>query len=140
MDSDTARKNLKDERTWRRLVYIVLFLIAFNVVEMILWALLIVQFLSKLFSGRPIARAAEFGGQLASYAHQVVCFLTFSADHTPWPFAPWPQAASNPIAPEDPKSDEGVGSPKPPRPAPAPRQKRSRRGARVGDTDSPADG
>ena len=93
MDSRTAGRNLRDERTWRRLVYVVLFVIAFNVVEVILWALLIVQFLSKLFSGRPIARAAEFGQQLATYAHQIVRFLTFHSDDTPWPFAPWPDDA-----------------------------------------------
>lgn len=90
MDPHTAANNLKNEQLWRRLAYIVVFVIAFNVAELVLWAVVAVQFLSRLFSGRPIERAAVFGQGLASYAYQIVCFLTFRTDQTPWPFAPWP--------------------------------------------------
>ncbi|MDA1133181.1 MAG: DUF4389 domain-containing protein [Proteobacteria bacterium] len=90
MDPHTAANNLKNEQLWRRLAYIVVFVIAFNVAELVLWAVVAVQFLSRLFSGRPIERASVFGQGLASYAYQIVCFLTFRTDQTPWPFAPWP--------------------------------------------------
>jgi len=101
MHSNTAAKNLKDERTWRRLAYIILFIIAFNVVEVILWALVAVQFLARLFSGRPIERASVFGQNMASFAYQIVCFLTFRTDETPWPFAPWPDGPPAELSPAE---------------------------------------
>ena len=146
MDSNTAASHLKDERTWRRLVYIVLFAIAFNVVEVILWALLVVQFLARLFSGRPIERAAVFGQNLASYVYQIVCFLTFRTDETPWPFAPWPDGP--PVEPPPAKvynaepASEAAAEPAEKKTAGGPR-KRARRakpakGASTATADDPA--
>ena len=40
-----------DRATWTRLVYIMLFIVAFNVGEFVLWAMVAVQFLSKLLTG-----------------------------------------------------------------------------------------
>ena len=90
MDADTAARNLKNDATWRRLVYMIVFVIAFQVSEAVLWAVVVVQFLSKVFSGKPIERASAFGQNLASYVYQIIVFLTFRSDETPWPFGPWP--------------------------------------------------
>ena len=110
MDPETAAKNVLNENVWRRLVYIVLFAVAMNVVWMILWALVLVQFLSRLFSGKSIERAAEFGQNLATYAYEVVRFLTFRTDETPWPFAAWPHAAPQNRPSPAPAPEEGGGT------------------------------
>ena len=101
INSDTVAKNLKNKRVWRRLIYIALFAIAFNIVEIILWALLAVQFLAQLFSGKPIERATVFGQNLASFAYQIICFLTFRTDETPWPFTPWPEGPPADLTPAE---------------------------------------
>ena len=101
INSDTVAKNLKNKQVWRRLIYIALFVIAFNIVELILWALLAVQFLAQLLSGKPIERATVFGQNLASFAYQIVCFLTFRTDETPWPFTPWPEGPPADLTPAE---------------------------------------
>ena len=53
MNLESIGKNLKNENIWRRLIYIVVFALAFSAVEIVIWSLLIIQFLSQLFSGKP---------------------------------------------------------------------------------------
>lgn len=61
MDPEAVAKDILNENIWRRLVLVVLFAVALNVVWMILWALVLVQCLSRLFSGKAVERAAAFG-------------------------------------------------------------------------------
>lgn len=95
MNLESIGKNLKNENIWRRLIYIVVFALAFSAVEIVIWSLLIIQFLSQLFSGKPIERASAFSQGLAIYAYQIICFLTFQTDNTPWPFSAWPNNTIN---------------------------------------------
>ena len=113
MDADTAAKNLKSEATWRRLVYMIVFIIAFQVVEAVLTAVVVVQFLAKLFSRKPIERASVLGQNLASYVYQIVLFLTFRSDDTPWPFAPWPDGPPSAEPSANPESDKAPAAAKP---------------------------
>lgn len=81
---------IKDESTWLRLVFIVLFAIMFNIAEFILWITVLVQFLAKVFTGKPLPQITVFGQNLATFLYEVSRFLTFRIDDMPWPFAPWP--------------------------------------------------
>jgi len=109
----------------------VLFAIAFNVVEMVLWALLLVQFLARLFSGKPIERASVFGQNLASYAYEIVRFLTFRSDETPWPFAPWPDGPPNW------EPSPAAATERPQAGAPGQRQRRGTAGESTASTGTP---
>jgi len=90
MNGDT-KKHLAARSTWLRLVYIVLFGIAFNIAEAVLYAVVAVQFLFKLFSGRPIDALSRLGQSLASYVYAIIVFLTFRDEDMPYPFAAWPK-------------------------------------------------
>lgn len=94
MDSKTIWENLKNKETWSRLIYMVLFVIAFQLVEALLFTIMIVQFFAQIFTGKPLDRVTEFGSNLGKYAKQIICFLTFSEDTTPWPLASWPSQSS----------------------------------------------
>ena len=64
MDDDT-KENLSARGTWMRLVYMVLFAIAFYVAEFILVFVVVIQFLFKLVSGAalhsPLKKASLTG-------------------------------------------------------------------------------
>lgn len=88
-----ARRPYADRRTWERLVYTLLFVVAFNVAEFVLWTVTAIQFLFKLVTGDPNARLRDFGQGLGTFIYDVVLFLTFRSEHKPFPFAPWPRGA-----------------------------------------------
>jgi hypothetical protein len=69
------------------------FAIAFNVAEVVLWAITAVQFLFKLFTGVANQQLRGFGQSLGTFMYDVILFLTFRSDEKPFPFAPWPNGA-----------------------------------------------
>ncbi len=92
MDENT-KSSLRTRSTWLRLVYMILFVIIFNVAEIVVTMVVVLQFLSKLFTGRVNARLQGLGQSLGSYLSQIVCFLTFQTEDMPYPFAHWPSGA-----------------------------------------------
>ena len=77
---------------WIRLLYIILFVAIFNLVEAATYIVLVVQFVFHLFTGKPNERLSELGASLASYARELIVFLTYRSDELPYPFGPWPGA------------------------------------------------
>ncbi len=90
MDNRTAPRG---ESVWLRLVFMILFAIAFNIAEFILFVVACVQFLSKAITGRVLSAGTTFGQSLATYVYEIVRFQTFRTEDMPWPFAPWPTGA-----------------------------------------------
>jgi len=89
MKTETV-ENVKDENTWVRLAFIILFAIAMQISGVILTLTVVVQFLTQLLTGRPNEQVSKFGQNLASFVYQTIRFLTFASDDMPWPFSPWP--------------------------------------------------
>lgn len=92
-DENTAtrvREHLSDKHAWLRLLYMILFGIAFEVVKFVTFFVAAVQILFKLFTGDVQPRLSGFGASLALFLRQVVDFLTFRSDARPFPWSPWP--------------------------------------------------
>jgi Domain of unknown function (DUF4389) len=87
------RSEPRTENVWLRLVFMVLFAMAFNITEFVMFVVACLQFLSKAITGRILRNGAAFGQSLATYAYDIVRFLTFRTEDMPWPFAPWPDGA-----------------------------------------------
>lgn len=77
---------------WYRLPYLVLFAIVFQIVEIIVGAIVIVQFILRVATGRPNERLRSFGAGISRYLREVVAFVTYDSDAIPYPFGPWPKA------------------------------------------------
>ncbi len=86
------KDNITDPEFWLRLLYTLLFAVAWQVVELLLGVILVVQILFRLFTGKPQADLAGLGNSLSQYAWQMGRYVTGASDLKPWPFIEWPAA------------------------------------------------
>lgn len=91
---DSLKRHLTRRETWLRGLFIVLFAVIYGIAEVVLWAVVLFQFLATLFTGERNARLLRFGAELSAFLYQVLLFVTFNRDHRPWPFDAWPGADS----------------------------------------------
>ena len=89
--SDDAKANLTTSSTWMRGLYILLFALFYSVAELVLFAVVIFQFLLKLFTGDTNPRLLKLGQGLATYIYQIIQYMTFNSDYQPYPFGAWPR-------------------------------------------------
>jgi hypothetical protein len=73
-----------------RVIYMLIFAVVFWLLCWILAATTIVQLIVRILNGRANPDLLRFGASLARYARQVIEFLTFVTEITPYPFAAWP--------------------------------------------------
>ncbi len=85
---------IKDKSVWQRLLYMLLFVVAYSVVETILTAIVIIQILFRLFRGETNGRLLSFSAQAARYIYDVLQYLTFNSEEKPFPFSDWPTGQS----------------------------------------------
>ena len=102
--SNDVKRNLKQQSTWMRGLYMLLFAFFYTIAETVLFAVIVFQFLFKLFTGDTNDRLLKLGQSLATYAYQVLKFLSFNSDHHPYPFGAWPRG-------EPKSSGEKLGKP-----------------------------
>ena len=68
----------------------ILFIALWFVSRFVVFAVMGLQVLFLLFSGKRDERLAAFGGSLATYSCEVVAYLTFASETQPFPFSDWP--------------------------------------------------
>ena len=88
--SGDIKENVKRRSIWLRLVFMIVLSVAFNVAEIVTFAVVVFQFLASLFTGKPNDQLIRFGLNLARYIQQITVYLTFSTEEKPFPFTPWP--------------------------------------------------
>ncbi len=76
---------------WIRLVYMVLFGLALQVAAMVMWFVIVVQFIFSLFNDEPNEPLQTFANTLAQFIYQCWQFLSYNTNEKPFPFADWPQ-------------------------------------------------
>jgi hypothetical protein len=87
-EEPAGRKN-----EWKRLIYILLFAVIFNVAEWVLFLVVLVQFLSRVVTGASISRLDKLGRVLGDYMRELVHYLSYHSDRKPYPFAAWPKGS-----------------------------------------------
>ncbi len=86
------KKNLTRSGTWIRVLYVILYAVIYMVAEVVLVAVVVVQFGFVLISGKRNDNLLQFGGSLSRYMYDVLLYFTFRTDNTPFPFDEWPAA------------------------------------------------
>jgi|GEM_PF-2132791 len=83
----------KSKSTWEKLLYLLLYAICFNVAEIVMWAITIIQFITTILTGSPLRQLQVFGSSLSEYLKQVADYLTAAKDEKPFPINAWPTSA-----------------------------------------------
>lgn len=99
-----------------RVLWMVVFVVVWQVAVTVLAVVVLVQLAYRLFYGAPSLSLMSFGDSLSQYFAQIGRFGTFHTDQKPWPFADWPTprppegeaphavpAAPHPVRDEEPK-------------------------------------
>ena len=94
--SNDVKHNLKSHSTWKRGLYMVLYIIFSRIAEVVLGVVVLFQFLLKLFTGETNDRLLKLGQGLSTYLYQVFQFLTYNSEYLPYPFGAWPQGEPKP--------------------------------------------
>lgn len=89
--SNDVKQNLKSQSTWMRGLYMLIYAVFYTIADIVLLAVIIFQFLMKLFTGDTNERLLKLGQGLCTYIYQILQFLSFNSDYQPYPFGAWPK-------------------------------------------------
>ncbi len=92
MDQDLKR-NLTSSGIWLRGLQMLVMAIVWGVSEIVLTAVIVLQFLIRLVTGEANANLLAFGRQLSAFAYNIFLFLTFNVEDKPFPFKDWAASA-----------------------------------------------
>jgi len=82
--------NIKSSATWKRLLFMILFVALWSISRIVVLAVVVLQFFWVLLSGQTNARLTAFGLSLATYSYQIIMYLTYNTEEQPFPFSDWP--------------------------------------------------
>ena len=86
-----VRDNIKSHSTWKRFLYMLVFIFIFNLAEIIVYVVMSINFLIFLFTGEKNSKLSSFGHSLGKYISQVINYLSLHSDEKPYPFEmEWP--------------------------------------------------
>lgn len=83
-------ENVRSPDFWLRLFYTLLFAVAWQVGEVLILVVAILQLGYRSSTGAAEPRLTEFGASLSAYAAQIGRYVTQASDQKPWPFMEWP--------------------------------------------------
>ncbi|OOZ40655.1 hypothetical protein BOW53_06925 [Solemya pervernicosa gill symbiont] len=84
MDNEKTTQNGRGS-IGRRALYMVLFALFYSVAELVLVAVVMIQFLIVLFGAESNRRLLLFGAELGRYIYQIIRFLTFNSEQHVYP-------------------------------------------------------
>jgi hypothetical protein len=89
--NEELKSRLTSGQIWLCGAFILLFGLLWAVAEIVLVAVVLLQFFYLLFSGEKNDRLLHFGHTLAIYFGQIGQFVTFNSEEKPFPFTGWPE-------------------------------------------------
>lgn len=106
--SNDIKDNIKQQSTWKRGLYMVLFSIFYTIADFVLFAVVVFQFILKLFTGDTNDRLRKLGLSISTYIYEILQFLSFNSEQHPYPFGTWPKGESRAEEPKaaEPKKEE----------------------------------
>ncbi len=98
-----------------RIVWMLLFFLVWQLAELVLLVVVLLQLFLRVLKGLPDPSLQGFGDSLSQYIAQIGRFGTFNTEHKPWPLSDWPapRAADLPSAPTAPPTPSSPQEPTP---------------------------
>jgi uncharacterized protein DUF4389 len=84
------KENAKNIDVWTRGLFIVVFAVIFYFLFILIWLIVIFQFLMKLITTNLNEQLLDFSDALNKYVSQILLYITFKSEERPFPFSPWP--------------------------------------------------
>lgn len=88
--NEELKENVQDSSVWKRLLFMLLFGFLYSVAEVVLFAVIVFQFLTVLLTGNKNDRLLDLGDQISTYIYQALRYLTYNTEQRPYPFSDWP--------------------------------------------------
>lgn len=108
--SDDITENLKETSTWQRGLYMLIFAVLYSVAEVVLVAIVVIQFLLKLITGETNPRLLKLGQGIATYIYQIAQYVTFNSDYLVYPFGAWPKGEPSELIKYKKETDDSEAS------------------------------
>ncbi len=81
---------IESREIWKRGLFMLLFVVAFGIGQMVLNTIAVVQFVRLLATRERNEHLACFGASLSAWFAEVGRFQSCAADDKPFPWHPWP--------------------------------------------------
>ncbi len=75
--------------TWRRIAFMLIYAVIDGIVRTLLWAVILLQTITALVTGKPNRNILDFGRNLSVYIYHIMLFMTFNTETLPFPFSDW---------------------------------------------------
>jgi len=89
VNQEPIKDNLKKSDTWLRGLFVLLFILIFQILELVIVVIALLQFLATLFAGKRFAALDLFSQDLAKYTGHVIFYITYQSETKPFPFREW---------------------------------------------------
>lgn len=76
---------------WMRLAYMLLYVVIGYFISAIVFCIAIVQFVYKLINKEPNQKLLAFSHNFATYAKEIIEYLSYNSEEKPWPIGDYPQ-------------------------------------------------
>ncbi len=83
------KDNAKNTDTWLRGFFILVFGVIFYFLYILIWLLVIFQFVTKVLTGELNSYLKQFSTKMTSYAMQILNYITYQSEERPFPFSPF---------------------------------------------------
>lgn len=93
MNNAQIKTNLTSSKHWLRLLFMLVFAAVLQIASIVMWILVITQFIFSLITGEDNLQLRKFGHNLSGYIFDTLKFLTYASEEKPFPFADWPKLA-----------------------------------------------
>ena len=95
--NDEKTESYKDRSVWMRGLYMLIFMFFLGVAKFVALVVILVLFLTVLFTAETNKKLVSFGQSLSIYQYQVMMFLTYNSEEHPFPMGEWPEQLKLPV-------------------------------------------
>ena len=85
------KESLSGSEIWLRGGFIVIFALIYSISKIIIWSLVLFQFISLLITKETNTQLSHFSKSLSVFVYQLLQYVMFNSDEKPFPFSPWPE-------------------------------------------------
>ena len=97
--SSELKRHLGSGNAWMRILIVVLFAFIYSIAEIVLAAVILLQILFNLFTGKSNENLLNFGRDMSRYVYQIFIYLTYNSDTRPFPFEDWESTVTRNLEP-----------------------------------------